>query len=198
MNDRTAIFQSPFSGDFLCFEAMKLGVKEGIDGLSISIFRRLSLFRTFKRQLRCMGHPAFNLHFQETFFVSKRRLWKRYKSKWLSISIFRRLSLFLIRSLNLCYRNITSFNLHFQETFFVSLKEGKTIGEAMIDFQSPFSGDFLCFHINTWMKQAVAKSLSISIFRRLSLFRKRSRLPTTSLIWNRLSISIFRRLSLFP
>ena len=86
-------FQSPFSGDFLCFEGKCCGLVQFV-------------------------HLTFNLHFQETFFVSK-----------------------------LCFRQeLTSkpFNLHFQETFFVS-SLFVFLTHFFDFFQSPFSGDFLCF-----------------------------------------------------
>ena len=64
------IFQSPFSGDFLCFPLK---------------------FKKFCQKF-CL---AFNLHFQETFFVSNEIIQKFEDLMYnLSISIFRRLSLF--------------------------------------------------------------------------------------------------------
>ena len=88
------IFQSPFSGDFLCFGAEGV-TREGKEGLSISIFRRFSLFLYNNDPAEVVGFFAFNLHFQEIFFVS---LHSRY----------------------LVVNNDNSFNLHFQEIFFVS------------------------------------------------------------------------------
>ena len=90
--------------------------------------------------------PAFNLHFQETFFVSQ-------STKSVKCSAY------------------GTFNLHFQETFFVShLLLYKTL-HNINHFQSPFSGDFLCF-VAKATALGMAEFLSISIFRRLSLFQK--------------------------
>ena len=88
--------------------------------LSISIFRRLSLFRTIFRHFLLKCKMAFNLHFQETFFVSVRN------------------------TLHHPTRQM-SFNLHFQETFFVSRASQQIFQAEELHFQSPFSGDFLCF-----------------------------------------------------
>ena len=113
-------FQSPFSGDFLCFNA-------NVQRLSGATY-------------------TFNLHFQETFFVSEHACLRRHARCSLSISIFRRLSLF---------RNIDYTVHHYR----------------VHTFQSPFSGDFLCFPDNPEHSVLFDVNLSISIFRRLSLFR---------------------------
>ncbi len=115
-----SVFQSPFSGDFLCF------------------------LRTSGRE-RFTGLASFNLHFQETFFVST------------------------ILHLTFSYMMAT-FNLHFQETFFVSKQEDVKTTLIYLYFQSPFSGDFLCFNVYSKIPQFIQNILSISIFRRLSLF----------------------------
>ena len=137
------IFQSPFSGDFLCFTTK---LKESITkhSLSISIFRRLSLFL-------------------QVITVSFRLL------LYLSISIFRRLSLFLI--------GWSRVNINKEDIF-----------------QSPFSGDFLCFDVDDVLLRR-PRVLSISIFRRLSLFPLADGSKPETIAG--LSISIFRRLSLF-
>ena len=89
-------FQSPFSGDFLCFPL----ACEKINALS-------EAFQSpFSGDFLCF--PTF-------------RFTRVVHSLWLSISIFRRLSLFLLHA-------------HVYDTF------------EHITFQSPFSGDFLCFH----------------------------------------------------
>ncbi len=139
---------------------------------------------------------AFNLHFQETFFVSLLHNKHSQHRFHLSISIFRRLSLFLKKLLWWRQSHLITFNLHFQETFFVSnhLENTQKVAHSSFNlhfqetffvsskyillmifptslFQSPFSGDFLCFlsllsHAYSWRRLL----LSISIFRRLSLF----------------------------
>ena len=143
-------FQSPFSGDFLCF---------------------LIPFWVYVDP-----HSTFNLHFQETFFVSKKygettksqeilfqspfsgdflcflmwQMWQMMQTMMLSISIFRRLSLFPRGRFLLRYSIASfAFHLHFQETFFVSLVDDLEAWKARFFFQSPFSGDFLCFR-NVW------------------------------------------------
>ena len=88
-------FQSPFSGDSLCFLLVSLVVS----------------FVDF----------SFNLHFQETPFVSKKGWWYNVDDvRLLSISIFRRLPLFRAgwQDIDVYYHG--TFNLHFQETPFVS------------------------------------------------------------------------------
>ena len=119
-----ASFQSPFSGDFLCFTEIDPDGYSGGSGLSISIFRRLSLFHTLMLDILHILHKSFNLHFQETFFVS--------------------LSLHHTTSGG----ESGTFNLHFQETFFVSCFVDSAIIVEPFFFQSPFSGDFLCFQRN--------------------------------------------------
>ena len=141
-------FQSPFSGDFLCFQAY--------------------------RALDPVIPGSFNLHFQEIFFVSQPGGGATIdKNTNLSISIFRRFSLF---------------------------PPDTIVGVSYIlkHFQSPFSGDFLCFRVLTdgdtfneniafnlhfqeifFVSEVVSDGrdvlkrgqLSISIFRRFSLFR---------------------------
>ena len=88
------IFQSPFSGDFLCF---------------------LGLCKQFGKVVRA----AFNLHFQEIFFVSTYRV---------------KLDIETIREL---------FQSPFSGDFLCF--EFCFGDEALSSFQSPFSGDFLCF-----------------------------------------------------
>ncbi len=96
VSGKIIVFQSPFSGDFLCFRHLYRHTKEVPPALSISIFRRLSLFP----KIRGGGR-------NELFRI-------------LSISIFRRLSLFLLQPGSPETPATITFNLHFQETFFVS------------------------------------------------------------------------------
>ncbi len=114
-------FQSPFSGDFLCFSRREVhgrGKK-----LSISIFRRFSLFRDllFKTATRSVFFQSpFSGDFL-CFLLSCQCSTPQIPQ--LSISIFRRFSLFPKRQ---------------------TLKH-----IIATDFQSPFSGDFLCFLSNS-------------------------------------------------
>ena len=96
---------------------------------------------SFLRIQKC----AFNLHFQETFFVSP-IVYNSYSNvvmffqspfsgDFLCFSIWKFVEI---------AKSIT-FNLHFQETFFVSGVEKMEELELKENFQSPFSGDFLCF-----------------------------------------------------
>ena len=189
-------FQSPFSGDFLCFVQSNDKITERTNKLSISIFRRLSLFHSIVVCVVEDEEVTFNLHFQETFFVScfqtitPERSYSNFQSPFsgdflcfqstrrcssrgryrLSISIFRRLSLFLDHDTSGAMHTLPSFNLHFQETFFVSLPAEHTDEVVWMFFQSPFSGDFLCFENLLLPKYPPKRFLSISIFRRLSLF----------------------------
>ncbi len=89
-------FQSPFSGDFLCFEIVRNKSTVQEKDLSISIFRRFSLFRKTEEQTKNTLNKAFNLHFQEIFFVS------------------------LVIHATTHDDDAHPFNLHFQEIFFVS------------------------------------------------------------------------------
>ena len=114
------LFQSPFSGDFLCFV-----------GTTHASHTRLVL--------------SFNLHFQETFFVSdEKQICYTTKQGDLSISIFRRLSLFptVINymtkgAVGLSISIFRRLSLFHVDRFLRDLKRKL--------FQSPFSGDFLCF-----------------------------------------------------
>ena len=114
--------------------------------LSISIFRRFSLFPTDARPEE-MKEIFFQSPFSGDFlcFQIRCRVGIPYHPH-LSISIFRRFSL---------------FPEHVSEAL-----------ELAINFQSPFSGDFLCFptpqDMGNWITDHV---LSISIFRRFSLFQ---------------------------
>ena len=188
------VFQSPFSGDFLCFSLLLQGWN--CEVLSISIFRRFSLFRVkvvvyvefthphlsisiFRRfslfpWVICWreggGRMSFNLHFQEIFFVSGQGLIGKLILKF-SFNLHFQEIFFVSRTLhiytttiksitfNLHFQEIffvseyttmqfrtdhTAFNLHFQEIFFVSRKLFKKRNWKQ-NFQSPFSGDFLCF-----------------------------------------------------
>ena len=114
-------FQSPFSGDFLCFfnTARNCGVRR--KWLSISIFRRFSLFRTLTVAVADVDE-AFQSPFSGDFLC------------FLSSHILFSLS-------------ILSFNLHFQEIFFVSIDMECAYMKTVVIFQSPFSGDFLCFPV---------------------------------------------------
>ena len=69
-SDRAIYFQSPFSGDFLCFTMH----------VSNNRFKNINFQSPFSGDFLCFGvqkeleEPyliSFNLHFQETFFVSK-------------------------------------------------------------------------------------------------------------------------------
>ena len=96
-------------------------IAELIYELSISIFRRLSLFRSVIGKL-----VLFARYFQSPFSGD-----------------------FLCFRAKECtdgYTSFTAFNLHFQETFFVSLKQSTSYRWLVEHFQSPFSGDFLCFN----------------------------------------------------
>ena len=118
-----------------------------VGGLSISIFRRLSLF--LRSLLPCMyprGCLSISIFRRLSLFpvFSTGFVWG---CTVLSISIFRRLSLFRITvclSMLILLFSLT-FNLHFQETFFVSTAAQIESDKLSEDFQSPFSGDFLCF-----------------------------------------------------
>ena len=92
-------FQSPFSGDFLCFFT--------------------GLFH-----VSCDLRWAFNLHFQETFFVSKEL---RAPVTLMGEELFQS----PFSGDFLCFEDdevlvamlaARTFNLHFQETFFVSMQ----------------------------------------------------------------------------
>ncbi len=165
--------------------------------LSISIFRRFSLFHRNVWLSTYTLYVSFNLHFQEIFFVSRAC---RYVEHVLE-DLFQ--SPFSGDFLCFCMHNkggkcelYRTFNLHFQEIFFVSILKGilnpwyfffqspfsgdflcfsELINypiDLRITFQSPFSGDFLCFWTTSPIVTNVAFFLSISIFRRFSLFPK--------------------------
>ena len=165
--------------------------------LSISIFRRLSLFHGWRANLlwKLLFYLSISIFRRLSLFRFSRR-GSPHRRPWLSISIFRRLSLFL----------------EHPSSLYVECKS----------FQSPFSGDFLCFNLQKFWYSTVrllpfnlhfqetffvshfqvsgivfpfSSILSISIFRRLSLFHWYSKLVEVCVI--KLSISIFRRLSLF-
>ena len=131
--------------------------------------------RICQTYIRYRKHKSFNLHFQETFFVSGLISINTFASGFLSISIFRRLSLFLC-TYNLPEGGSGVFQSPFSGDF---LCFGSKVGFATsrhCTFQSPFSGDFLCFLKLSW-DHACPRKLSISIFRRLSLFRNILCLP---------------------
>ena len=143
------IFQSPFSGDFLCFTAKKVEPTETEKNFQ-SPFSGDFLCFLLHEITELAGRNSFNLHFQETFFV----LLHQFVSHP-----------FLV----------VSFNLHFQETFFVSHARPTFSQKRSRTFQSPFSGDFLCFPRSSHFLPETLSHLSISIFRRLSLFPRSSR-----------------------
>ncbi len=112
--------------------------------LSISIFRRLSLFL----ELSAARAPPQAI---------------------LSISIFRRLSLF--RMLDIYFLSKEDyFQSPFSGDFLCFSYWCEVCCFAKIIFQSPFSGDFLCFFMLSCDTAYATSLLSISIFRRLSLF----------------------------
>ena len=143
-------FQSPFSGDFLCFQKLYINSRTRT-GLPFNLHFQETFFVSIVLKILYNDlKKTFNLHFQETFFVSNFSAGDGVCSTLsLSISIFRRLSLFLIflRHKNGVEQreNILAFNLHFQETFFVSPVNPDRDYSDPGSFQSPFSGDFLCF-----------------------------------------------------
>ena len=143
----TIIFQSPFSGDFLCFE-MRTPRYLSAGNLSISIFRRLSLFRRAVGFENRPGESRLSISIFRRLSLFQEPIHLIFTIKKLSISIFRRLSLFppapsraVVRVSNfqspfsgdfLCFSGYLSglpqygqcsFNLHFQETFFVSKQQ---------------------------------------------------------------------------
>ena len=239
-------FQSPFSGDFLCFWLSTTTSTTMLHLLSISIFRRLSLFPRSYPASWVLRATRLSISIFRRLSLFHCRNWGRnHGGKELSISIFRRLSLFQLQELYTLlsphslsisiFRRlslfptldgliqqflISSFNLHFQETFFVSTGVCEALIETIEYFQSPFSGDFLCFSMGiariatspftfnlhfqeTFFvsesrrgQKSEKRRLSISIFRRLSLFQIYHTNPFP-LRKRKLSISIFRRLSLF-
>ena len=111
-------FQSPFSGDFLCFIVFYC-YSRLYSTLSISIFRRLSLFLV-RVCWTIWYYVTFNLHFQETFFVSCRST-SPFPSALSAFNLHFQETFFVSCccpvSGSVC---VLSFNLHFQETFFVS------------------------------------------------------------------------------
>ena len=129
------------------------------------------MFRTRHQRLKHReAENSFNLHFQETFFVSK------------EVEEIRALSNFVFQS-------------PFSGDFLCFIGTEGYCDCLKNAFQSPFSGDFLCFWRKQRMRQAKKLRLSISIFRRLSLFLPKG--VDMSRYGYDLSISIFRRLSLF-
>ena len=142
--------------------------------LSISIFRRLSLFQKQCNRWRGLDYTPFNLHFQETFFVSQEGEVLRFSDAPSAFqSPFSGDFLCFPRWAS-CFPSwlYRSFNLHFQETFFVSGIKDLVQEYGYKIFQSPFSGDFLCF-IRSISLDIPFLTLSISIFRRLSLFHEK-------------------------
>ena len=137
-------FQSPFSGDFLCFLKSLIHCITSSFFLSISIFRRFSLFHKVVESLSSANERFFQSPFSGDFLCFRLKQIGRKdesyfqspfsgdflcfafkhnnihtNSSCLSISIFRRFSLF-----------------HIHAFFYIN---------SWHDFQSPFSGDFLCF-----------------------------------------------------
>ena len=138
--------------------------------LSISIFRRLSLFPTKSTKTNSRNsYLSISIFRRLSLFLRRRRRCTSVK-RCLSISIFRRLSLFPYHTKDrlvektfffqspfsgdfLCFEILVGkgmdsrkpFNLHFQETFFVSKEKFENALNTINSFQSPFSGDFLCF-----------------------------------------------------
>ena len=113
-------FQSPFSGDFLCFNTAIVSPH-----ISHTVFQS-----PFSGDFLCFGssvtavagvHDDFQSPFSGDFLCFHERQ-----------STYRR-------------RNGSPFNLHFQEIFFVSSNSCNSTAPDNFLFQSPFSGDFLCF-----------------------------------------------------
>ena len=190
----TLIFQSPFSGDFLCFKSLS------VKGWTIE--------------------NGFQSPFSGDFLCFLRNLNDRtaIENIKLSISIFRRLSLFPLSPIITLRRNNISFNLHFQETFFVSSRLNVQTNR-LYSFQSPFSGDFLCFmrrsivnvnlsfafnlhfqetfFVSYWTISLKSKRQTFNLhFQETFFVSSPSCLPSMTYLIT-LSISIFRRLSLF-
>ncbi len=122
--------------------------------LSISIFRRFSLFlRKYAKIIR-IDELTFNLHFQEIFFVS-----------------------------TIDFRQVEKvtepFNLHFQEIFFVSRfsKTPYTLS-SISPFNLHFQEIFFVSELNLTWYLFSNTWLSISIFRRFSLFHFRTLIAT--------------------
>ena len=152
----------------------------------------LSLFPEFAAS----AISSFNLHFQETFFVSAEGRRRRNLNVHLSISIFRRLSLFPGRLSKSKISSSANFQSPFSGDFLCFPVQQPFCRRRAVRFQSPFSGDFLCFDAGgDTGERSYGVLLSISIFRRLSLFRFIA--LAYALVVINLSISIFRRLSLF-
>ena len=116
--------------------------------LSISIFRRFSLFLQVAHfnLLPFLLQLSISIFRRFSLFRRKRGTGKGWKTH-LSISIFRRFSLFPTprREDGADMKIWAAFNLHFQEIFFVSHRNREGFPSYSRSFQSPFSGDFLCF-----------------------------------------------------
>ncbi len=130
-------FQSPFSGDFLCFAIIDHYPLPFPVRLSISIFRRLSLFR--------------NTIF--TIFTNAMEV--------LSISIFRRLSLFHPLPARVGIVPVRVFQSPFSGDFLCFIGEPGAGKTHTCVFQSPFSGDFLCFFIPSDLSQLNHRSFNL-------------------------------------
>ena len=139
--------------------------------LSISIFRRLSLFQN-RKGIQGIYRYIFQSPFSGDFlcFTKEGNTCTRYRRS-LSISIFRRLSLFRVLNDKTTIDNIKlSISIFRRLSLFRVYKMCWNLTLDAI-FQSPFSGDFLCFGLRVFTLGVIAEALSISIFRRLSLFR---------------------------
>ncbi len=119
------------------------------DDLSISIFRRFSLFQEDMDKQKGSGGAGFQSPFSGDFLCFRSckddRRWVFLHRNTLSISIFRRFSLFQLQDIADVKAVCATFNLHFQEIFFVSKINRENTSLSKRIFQSPFSGDFLCF-----------------------------------------------------
>ncbi len=105
-----------FVSDFM------IKVLKHIRNLSISIFRRFSLFRR-QRRLKSLRSRDLSISIFRRFSLFrnvKRTYTSEYFERELSISIFRRFSLFHDDLVDIQFTDKTTFNLHFQEIFFVS------------------------------------------------------------------------------
>ena len=92
---RSLPFQSPFSGDFLCFSRTGHTAKlQKCQNFQSPFSGDFLCFRVGTMGKAARSSPAFNLHFQEIFFVSSVGTVEEVMRIKLSISIFRRFSLF--------------------------------------------------------------------------------------------------------
>ncbi len=136
--------------------------------LSISIFRRFSLFLKFFLLLRRWYKLSISIFRRFSLFRGRYGRYRTWNS--LSISIFRRFSLFrAMRQL----ANVTvdaTFNLHFQEIFFVSQQcHLLSCCPLKTSFNLHFQEIFFVSYDSVTVK-CESFCLSISIFRRFSLF----------------------------